>query len=147
MAVVGDLRRHDRKRRQVAEMNVVPYIDVMLVLLVIFMITAPLLKTGVDVQLPQAEAEPLNTAEQDEPLVLTVGADGEFYLNIGENPEEPLAIDAVNQLASAALRAAPDTRVLVAGDDGVEYGRVVKAMTILQAAGAAQVGLMTEPPR
>lgn len=143
--VVGDLRRSDRKRRQVAEMNVVPYIDVMLVLLVIFMITAPLLKTGVDVALPKSEAEPLDT-RQDEPLILTVTGNGQLYLSVGENPDEPLARDAAFQLAAAVIRQQPDKRVLVAGDEGVEYGEVVKAMTILQAAGAEEIGLMTEPP-
>lgn len=143
--VMGDLRRADRGRRQVAEMNVVPYIDVMLVLLVIFMITAPLLKTGVDVELPKSEAEPLDT-RQDEPLILTVTAAGQLYLSVGENPDEPLARDAAFQLAAAVIRQQPNKRVLVAGDDGVAYGEVVKAMTILQAAGADQIGLMTEPP-
>lgn len=140
-----DLRRSDRKRRQVAEMNVVPYIDVMLVLLVIFMITAPLLKTGVDVELPKSEAEPLDT-RQDEPLILTVTASGQLYLSVGESPDEPLARDAAFQLAAAVIRQQPNKRVLVAGDEGVAYGDVVNAMTILQAAGAQQIGLMTEPP-
>lgn len=143
--MVGDLRRSGRGRRQVAEMNVVPYIDVMLVLLVIFMITAPLLKTGVDVQLPQSEAEPLDT-RQDEPLILSVTSDGQLFLNVGENPDEPLARDAAFQLAAAVIRQQPTKRILVAGDEGVDYGQVVKAMTILQAAGAEQIGLMTEPP-
>ena len=143
--VVGDLRRSDRKRRQVAEMNVVPYIDVMLVLLVIFMITAPLLKTGVDVQLPQSDAEPLET-RQDEPLILTVTSNGQLYLSIGENIDEPLARDAVNHLARATIDAKPNIRVLVAADEGVAYGKVLEAMTILQAAGAKQVGLLAEPP-
>jgi len=143
--VVGDLRRSDRKRRQVAEMNVVPYIDVMLVLLVIFMITAPLLKTGVDVELPKSEAEQLDT-RQDEPMILTVTANGQLYLSIGENPDEPLARDAAFQLAAAVIREKPNKRVLVAGDETVDYGLVVQAMAILQAAGAEQIGLMTEPP-
>ena len=144
--VVGDLRRSDRKRRQVAEMNVVPYIDVMLVLLVIFMITAPLLKTGVDVELPKSQAEPIDTSQGTEPLILTVTSGGQLYLNVGETPDEPLARDAAFQLAAAVIRQQPNKRVLVAGDEGVEYGEVVKAMTILQAAGAEQIGLMTEPP-
>ena len=144
--VVGDLRRSDRKRRQVAEMNVVPYIDVMLVLLVIFMITAPLLKTGVDVSLPKSEAEPIATGESNEPMILTVTANGQFYLSVGAAPDEPLARDAAFQLAAAVIRQEPNTRVLVAGDEGVAYGEVVKAMTILQAAGAEEIGLMTEPP-
>ena len=137
--------RQRRSRRHVAEINVVPYIDVMLVLLVIFMITAPLLKTGVDVQLPQEQAETLDTRQQ-EPLILTVTADGTLYLNVGDAPDEPLARDAVLQLVSAVLRQQPGKRVLVAGDNGVPYGRVVGAMAVLQAAGAGEIGLMTEPP-
>lgn len=144
--VMGDLRRSNRKRRHVAEMNVVPYIDVMLVLLVIFMITAPLLKTGVDVELPQSDAEPLDSRQAEEPLILTVSAEGALYLSVGENPEGALARDTVYQMAAAVIRQSPGTRVLVAGDQGVEYGQVVSAMTILQAAGAKQISLMTEPP-
>ncbi len=143
MAEVHARRR--RSRRHVAEINVVPYIDVMLVLLVIFMITAPLLKTGVDVQLPQEQAESLNSAQQD-PLILTVTADGSLFLNVGDSPDEAIDRDVALQLASAVMRQQPDKRVLVAGDNEVPYGRVVAAMAILQAAGAGDIGLMTEPP-
>ena len=134
-----------RSRRHVAEINVVPYIDVMLVLLVIFMLTAPLLKTGVDVQLPQEQAETLNTRQQ-EPLILTVTADGAMYLNVGAEPDTAQPPDVILQLDTAVLRQQPDKRVLVAGDDSVPYGRVVSAMAILQAGGAGEIGLMTEPP-
>ncbi len=122
-----------------------PYIDVMLVLLVIFMITAPLLNTGVEVELPEAASKPLSSADGVDPLVLTVQKDGTFVLG-----EEPMTDDEQLRLkVSAILRLARsigrEPQVLVAGDAGVNYGRVVQAMALLQAAGVPQVGLMTEP--
>lgn len=135
-----------RKRRQVAEINVVPYIDVMLVLLVIFMITAPLLRTGVDIDLPDAAASPIsNNAESAEPLVLTVDKDGAWYLSDSEDPEAQMQPSEVQALATAALSINPNRRVLVAGDKAVEYGEVMRAMVALQSAGAGEVGLMSEP--
>ena len=137
-----------RKRRQMAEINVVPYIDVMLVLLVIFMITAPLLRTGVDIDLPDAAASPIgNPSESEDPLILTVDKEGAWYLNISENPEAEMEPAAVQALATAALIQNPDRRVLVAGDNAVEYGDVMQAMVALQIAGAPEVGLMSEPPQ
>ena len=127
------------------EINVVPYIDVMLVLLVIFMITAPLLKTGVDVELPKAASKPLDTDKQDDPLVLSVQKDGTFVL--GDDPildDEELMLK-VAAILKLAHKNGKDPEVLVAGDAGVDYGRVVKGMALLQAAGVDQVGLMTEP--
>jgi biopolymer transport protein TolR len=129
-----------------SEINVVPYIDVMLVLLVIFMITAPLLKTGVEVELPRATSEPLNNQEQ-QPLVLTVDDGGKYYLNVGEDPEAALDENALVALAAAVIRRQPDKAVLVRGDANVDYGRVVRAMTLLQGAGVPQVGLITEQPQ
>ena len=122
-----------------------PYIDVMLVLLVIFMITVPLLNTGVEVELPKAASKPFNSADGVDPLVLTVQKDGTFVLG-----EEPMTDDEQLRLkVSAILRLARsngrEPQVLVAGDAGVNYGRVVQAMALLQAAGVPQVGLMTEP--
>jgi len=135
-------------RRQVAEINVVPYIDVMLVLLVIFMITAPLLQTGVEIDLPDADATPIADAgNASEPLILSVDASGDWYLNVGDDPESPLARDEVQRLASAVLRLEPDRRVLVAGDSGVEYGQIMQAMVALQVSGAPEIGLMSEPAR
>ncbi|VAW88195.1 Tol biopolymer transport system, TolR protein [hydrothermal vent metagenome] len=130
------------KRRAMAEINIVPYLDVMLVLLVIFMITAPLLSQGVEVDLPQASAEPL-TADADEPLVLTVDQQGLYYLNIG-NEEEVVAAEVMMARVAAVLRRKPKTPVMVRGDRNASYGDVVKAMTRLQAAGAPSVGLITE---
>lgn len=133
------------KRRPMAEINVVPYIDVMLVLLVIFMITAPLLAQGVKVDLPQASAKPL-PPEQLKPLVVTVDAEGAYYTSVGENPKQ--AVDEATLVArvSAVIRHKPGTPVVVKGDQQVPYGRVVTAMVLLQKAGVPSVGLATEPP-
>jgi len=126
------------------EINVVPYIDVMLVLLIIFMITAPLLTQGVKVDLPKAPAEPI-APQRLQPLVLSVDREGRLYLNIGSTPQAPLDDNTLAARATAALRRAPDTPVLVKADSAVAYGRVVQAMVILQRAGAAKVGLVAEP--
>ena len=132
------------KRRPVAEINVVPYIDVMLVLLIIFMVTAPLLQQGVEIDLPQASANPL-PPEQSEPLVLSVNSKGEYFLNIGDNRDKPLdAKTLVNRIA-AIVKYKPQTPVLVRGDHAVDYGSVTNAMVLLQQAGVDKVGLMTEP--
>jgi biopolymer transport protein TolR len=127
-----------------SQINVVPYIDVMLVLLIIFMVTAPLLQQGVEVDLPDAPSEPLSEdlREQD-PLVVNVDRQGQFYVNQDKRPvdDESLA-DAV----SALLKVDPKRPVYVRGDQNVDYGRVVTAMVILQNAGAEGIGLITEPP-
>jgi biopolymer transport protein TolR len=136
-----------RGRRLMGEINVVPYIDVMLVLLIIFMITAPLLTQGVKVDLPKAGAEPLDPQmlKNTIPLVLSVDRDGRLYLNIGGNPQAVLDSDTVAARATAALRRNPELPVLVKADNRVEYGRVVQAMVILQQAGARKVGFITDP--
>lgn len=138
---------HRRSRRQVAEINVVPYIDVMLVLLVIFMITAPLLTTGVEIDLPDADAKPVETdTENQEPLILSINDQGEWFLNVGEDPEGAVDRQTVQKLAAAVIRLNPEKRVLVAGDSDVEYGQVMQGMAVLQQAGAKKIGLMAEPP-
>lgn len=145
---MGQVRPARRKRRQMAEINVVPYIDVMLVLLVIFMITAPLLRVGVDIDLPDANAEPLaNTGETAEPLILSVDKEGAWYLNISDDPEAKMDRADVQALATAALIKDPERPALVAGDTAVEYGDIMQAMAALQLAGASVVSLMSEPPR
>jgi biopolymer transport protein TolR len=128
-----------------SEINVVPYIDVMLVMLVIFMITAPLLNQGVDVELPQADADPM-PGEQQDPVVLTVDADGRYFLNVGGDPEQEIDADTLIERTAAILRSRPKATVLVRGDANVDYGLVVAAMSLLQQAGAERVGLVTEPP-
>jgi biopolymer transport protein TolR len=138
--------RKARKRRLMGEINVVPYIDVMLVLLVIFMVTAPLLTQGIDVELPQAAADPIVTPQNQEPLVLSIDAAGELYLSVGDDHDAPLSAERVVELASAVLRRNPKTPVLVKADQRVAYGAVVQAMVLLQQAGAANVGFLTEAP-
>jgi biopolymer transport protein TolR len=134
------------KRRLMAEINVVPYIDVMLVLLVIFMITAPLLNQGVNVDLPEASAQFLK-ADQ-EPIVISVNAEGHYFLNINKEPEKVIANVALVDTVQAALAKAKsqgiNRPVLVKGDKGTAYGNVVKAMVLLQQAGVINVGLMTQ---
>lgn len=144
---IQSTRRVRRGRRQVAEINVVPYIDVMLVLLVIFMITAPLLQTGVEIDLPDTAATPIASDgnENQEPLILSVDATGQWYLNVGEDPESPLTREEVQRLASAVLRLNPDRRVMVAGDKTIDYGQIMQAMVTLQVAGAPEIGLMSDP--
>jgi biopolymer transport protein TolR len=138
--------RKTRKRRLMAEINVVPYIDVMLVLLVIFMVTAPLLTQGIDVELPEAAADPIVAAQDQEPLVLSVDAEGQMYLSVGDNEDQPIDSERVVELASAVLRRNPQTPVLVNADQRVAYREVVNAMVLLKEAGAKNVGFLTEPP-
>ena len=134
-----------RPRRMLAEINVVPYIDVMLVLLVIFMVTAPMLMQGVEVELPKADAAPVE--DQDaEPLIVSINSKGELFLNLGANEKQVLELATVRQRVAAVLRRTPDKPVLVWGDQRVAYGDVVIVMTALQEAGAPSVGLVTESP-
>ena len=135
--------RRTGKRRPVSEINVVPYIDVMLVLLIIFMITAPLIQQGVEIDLPQASANPM-PPEQREPLVISVSKAGDFYLNIGENNDKPIAEDLLANRVAAVINNHPQTPVLVRGDKAVDYGRVTEVMVLLQSAGVEKVGLMTD---
>jgi biopolymer transport protein TolR len=121
----------------------VPYIDVMLVLLIIFMVTAPMLSQGVKVDLPKASAEPISTDEL-EPLLLSVDRKGAMYLNLGD-PDRALSADKLVDVASAVMRREPKRPVLVKADKDVPYGRVVEAMVLLQRAGASKVGFVTEP--
>ncbi len=132
------------KRRLLSEINVVPYIDVMLVLLIIFMITAPLLTQGINVDLPKAAASAVS-AQDNEPLVLSVDRDGKFYLNIGDKTDAPIDDAAVVERASAVIRRNPQTQVLVKADQSVAYGKVVLGMSLLSQAGAEKVGFLTDP--
>ena len=135
-----------RGRKLMAEINVVPYIDVMLVLLIIFMITAPLMTQGIKVDLPKAGAEPLPIDQREHPpLVLSVDRSGRYYLSIGSNKDSPVDADTVMQRVSAVLRREPKTAVLVKADTAVPYGKVVQGMVLLQRAGALQVGFVTDP--
>jgi biopolymer transport protein TolR len=137
------------RRRPMAEINVVPYIDVMLVLLVIFMITAPLLNLGVEVELPKADAEPLENQQNEEPLVLTVLRNGDLYLNAGGDvagiASGMIDPETLVTTVSAIVRRNPELEILVGGDKQVEYGAIYQAMVLLQKAGVQKVGLMSDP--
>src|SRR3569833_3722488 len=131
-------------RRLMGEINVVPYIDVMLVLLIIFMVTAPLLAQGVKVELPKASAEPL-PPDAVEPLVLSIDKQGRLFLNVGGAPNVALSEDVLTARATAAMRRNPDRAVLLKADESIPYGRAVDAMVLLQHAGAKKVGFITQP--
>ncbi len=131
------------RKRPMSEINVVPYIDVMLVLLIIFMVTTPLMTQGVKVDLPQATAEQVEQSDK-EPLVVTIDVDGLYYLNVGDDPKTGIDHELLVQRVAAVLRYQPGTPVLVRGDAAVNYGAVVTAMALLQKAGAPSVGLVTD---
>lgn len=134
-----------RSRRPMSEINVVPFIDVMLVLLVIFMITAPLLTQGVKVDLPQTQAKAMSEQEK-EPMIVTVDSGGQFYLNLADKPNQPITARTLAHFAGEMLKNKTDQRpVLVRGDKNVNYGKVIEAMVLLQQAGAKSVGLITQP--
>ena len=138
--------RSRNRRRLMAEINVVPYIDVMLVLLVIFMVTAPLITMGVKVNLPQEKAGAIASPTLDS-VVITVNEFGDYYLDIGKDKDQPVATDeTLYEKIHVVLRYKPETPVLVRADSRVDYGKVVNAMVIAQAAGAPDVGLITVPP-
>ena len=136
-----------RRKNLMAEINVVPYIDVMLVLLVIFIATAPLLMQGVKVNLPKVAAKPIS-AKQQQPIILSVDSKGKYYLNIFSKPKQKLLAHEVSTQVAAAIRVAKQNHnkraVLLKGDKDVDYGTIMRAMVLLQHAGAVNVGLITE---
>ena len=134
-----------QKRKLMGEINVVPYIDVMLVLLVIFMVTAPMLTQGIEVSLPKANSEPIDSVSNHEPLVLSVDAAGNLYINVGDDEDEPTTGKQVVARVGAVLRNRPDTPILVKADRAVPYGNVVGAMVLLQKGGALNIGFVTDP--
>lgn len=136
-------RRHKR-RRPMSEINVVPYIDVMLVLLIVFMVAAPMLMQGVEVELPKAVSKPV-TDKQEEPLIVSIKADGSLYLNLGKNQDSPKALDLIQEQIQKVLSRKPATSVMVWGDQAVSYGEIIQLMSALQASGVNNVGLVTEP--
>ena len=135
-----------RRRRLIAEINVVPYIDVMLVLLVIFMITVPLLQQGVEVDLPRADAETLTPPDERRTLILNIDAQGKYYLHFAGDSPEQIDADTAGVRAAAILSRDPQTPVLVRADSNIAYGVVIQAMVLLQQAGASKVGLSTQTP-
>lgn len=136
------MARNRNKHRPMAEINVVPYIDVMLVLLIIFMVTAPMLMQGVKVDLPEANADPVEN-QDSEPVIISVNASGELFLNLGQE-DQVLSLPTIKDRVAAVIRRSPKKPVLVWGDRAVSYGEVVTVMVALQEAGAPSVGLVTE---
>jgi biopolymer transport protein TolR len=144
---MSTIRRPRTKRHKPnSEINVVPYIDVMMVLLVIFMVTAPMLTQGVNVDLPQAKSDPVASDELGPPLVISVTKSGDYYLELGENNKQPITLERIGVQVGKILQRAPDTQVLLRGDRAIEYGIIVRLMTVLQKAGAQSVGLVSESP-
>ncbi|CAA0107267.1 Biopolymer transport protein ExbD [Halioglobus japonicus] len=139
------MSRNRNKRKPMSDINVVPYIDVMLVLLIIFMVTAPMLMQGVKVNLPEASADPVEN-QDSEPLIVSVDAAGQLFLNLGQE-DQVLSLATIKERVATVMRRKKDTPVLIWGDRGVPYGDVVTVMVALQEAGAPSVGLVTENPQ
>ncbi len=137
------IRKHKKKRALNAEINVVPYIDVMLVLLIIFMVTAPMLTQGVKLDLPQASSDPVDTSDV-EPLIVSVDIEGRYYINVGGDDLTPLTETEVASRVEKILRSNPRKLILVRGDKNVTYQQIISLMTLMQGAGAPSVGLVTE---
>jgi len=141
---LASVSRRTQRRRPMAEINVVPYIDVTLVLLIIFMVTAPMMQTGVDVELPQAEAKTVDTSEQL-PIIISIKADGSMFLDEGNQTDSPVTASELPARIQGVLVKKPGLAVLIRGDQKVDYGRVVTIMAALKQAGVQSVGLMTRP--
>ena len=141
------MSRKNGRRKPMAEINVVPYIDVTLVLLIIFMITTPILQTGVDVDLPQAESKTVEAEGSDDnpPIVISIKEQGLYYIKIGAEDDEPILADAINASVIGVLANKPKTQILINADRNVDYGTVVTIMAELKNAGVPTVGLMTKP--
>lgn len=135
-----------QRRKLIAEINVVPYIDVTLVLLIVFMASVPLVMQGVDVDLPKAPAQKIDP-KAIEPLIVSIDESGQLFVNLGADPEQPVEAQKIGELVAKVLEAQPDTPVMVWGDKEVNYGSVVNLMSLLQLSGAPSVGLVTEPGR
>jgi biopolymer transport protein TolR len=133
------------RKRRMSEINVVPYIDVMLVLLVIFMVTAPMLTEGVQVDLPQTFARTM-TDDEEEPVVVSVDAKGQYYINVGDNIDKPQDVETIVTRVAAVMRHRPGQGIYVKGDKSVNYGAVVRIMALLQTANVGKIGLVTDTP-
>lgn len=134
------------RRKAMAEINVVPYIDVMLVLLIIFMVTAPMLTQGVQVELPKVNSEAIKLDQNEEPIVVSVKADSTYYLNVGGKIDEPKSVETIADYVGKITKEKPHTQVLIQGAETVPYGSVVILMANLQGAGVTNIGLITDVP-
>jgi biopolymer transport protein TolR len=128
------------------QMNVVPYIDVMLVLLIIFMVTAPMLQQGITVELPEVEAAPIEVTEDNEPLIVSINAAGELFMNLGETPDQPITEQELLRRTAAIVTVNPNTPVLIKGDQALNLGIFARVLALLQRAGATGIGILTETP-
>ena len=135
-----------QRRKPMAEINVVPYIDVMLVLLIIFMVTAPMLTQGVKVDLPETTSEPIQQEKDVEPITVSVDSNGAYYLEVGDERGNPISLSQVRDQVSKILSQRSNAEVFVRGDEYVDYGVVVRLMAELQSAGATGIGLITDAP-
>jgi biopolymer transport protein TolR len=140
MALAGKLRK---RRKLKSEINVVPYIDVMLVLLIIFMVTAPMLNLGVDIDLPESNAKSVSL--DSEPVLVSIARDGTMYLTLGDEKREAIEMPELGAKVAAFVRQNPKVPVLVGGDHSIDYGKVYEIMVVLQQAGVPRVGLMSQP--
>jgi biopolymer transport protein TolR len=136
-------RKSGGRRKPMSEINVVPYIDVTLVLLIIFMVTAPMLQTGVDVELPEAQAKTIETEENNLPVIISIDSGGDYFITVEGGSAEPIEAEAITQRVADILAAKPKTPVYIKGDKAVDYGKVVTVMAALKNAGVPNVGLMT----
>ena len=134
-----------KRRRPMSEINVVPYIDVMLVLLVIFMVTAPMITQGIKIDVPDSQFSSIDLNDDEQALVVSINSDGHYFMNVGKE-DEAVELDNISHRAKQIIQANPDVKVLVEGDEQIQYKVVIELMNILQAAGAKNVGLITEPP-
>jgi biopolymer transport protein TolR len=136
----------ESRRKPMSEINVVPYIDVMLVLLIIFMVTAPMLTQGVKVDLPQTSSDPIQAEKDVEAIIVSVDSNGAYYVEVGDRGSDPMALEELQSEVAKILSQRSNSEVLVRGDEQVRYGTVVRLMSALQMAGAANIGLITEAP-
>ncbi|MBB5320749.1 protein TolR [Marinobacter oulmenensis] len=137
----------EHRRKPMSEINVVPYIDVMLVLLVIFMVTAPMLTQGVKVDLPETTSDPIQQEKNVEPIIVSVDSNGAYYLEVGDEGSDPMSLTQLSDQVGKILSQRTKSEILVRGDEYVDYGVVVRLMAELQAAGASSIGLITDTPR
>lgn len=135
-----------KRRKPMSEINVVPYIDVMLVLLIIFMVTAPMMMQGVEVEVPQVESGPLERDENQEYLIVAVDATGQVYVERGEEAPEAVEPSGVGHYVARVLSQQPSLQIYLRGDSSISYGRIMQVMSNLQTAGVGSVGLITEAP-
>jgi biopolymer transport protein TolR len=134
----------ENRRKPMSEINVVPYIDVMLVLLIIFMVTAPMLVQGVKVDLPETASDPIQADKNVESIIVSVDANGAYYVEVGDKGSDPMPLAEVREQVAKILSQRTSSDILVRGDENVEYGTVVRLMAALQGAGATSIGLITD---